>query len=763
MGIQSAYGGISNVNAGSLVHTTGSNAVGIFGNLNMSDSAVHTEGASATGLQGSASSGVDTTMTVQRSSVVTDGQSAVGADFYGISTARQALTMDQSSITTHGYSAHGLQVQGGAASSGDPIVAGVQLKDSSIEVFGDNASGARVLGTGASVALQDSDIAVHGTGAGIALETGGTVTVDGGSIVAQNNGVTFRGTAASQTNTLAVQNSRLANTDGIALTVTGKGAANMTFTNSRIDSGAGGLLDASGGSQTMFALNDHSQATGDVAVAGDTQVDMALDNGSQWQGAGNGINNLSLTQGSTWHMTGDSSVNNLSLSASTVQFEHTPGGDFKTLTVDGDLTGNGNFAMNTDLSTQQGDLLRVNGQTSGSHTLLIADSGVEPSAGGQQLMVVNGHGGDGAFALQGEHVDVGAFRYDLKKSADNWYLVNSAVVDPTLPVDPGTPTEPGNPGSPGNPPVIDPNPGNLSNGANAAVAAQSAAASLWNAQMNALVKRLGDLRMGKDDGGVWARGIGKSYKVDGGSSRGYDQNVTGLEIGADKAIPVQGGKVYLGAMVGSAHSDLDFGAGSSGDVDSKMGGVYATWIDDSGLYLDSVLKYSHFDNDIKSVTNVGEAVKGSDSTHGLGMDVEVGKRYNLEKGWFVEPQLELTAIKSQGSKYTTSNGLKVKSDDIDSLQSRVGALFGRNIHLDNGMQAQPYLKASYVTEHAGASDVNVNGYKLKADLPGNRAEVGFGTILQVSEHSKISLDAEYSKGHDIEEPYGINVGYRYLW
>ncbi|AZP69640.1 autotransporter outer membrane beta-barrel domain-containing protein [Pseudomonas poae] len=300
-------------------------------------------------------------------------------------------------------------------------------------------------------------------------------------------------------------------------------------------------------------------------------------------------------------------------------------------------------------------------------------------------------------------------------------------------------------------------------GANAAIAAQTASATLWSAQMNALVKRLGELRMGKDEGGVWTRAISKRFDVSEHSSRAYTQDISGVEVGADKAFAVNAGKVYVGAMVGAARSDQDFGEGASGTTDSKMFGVYATYLNDNGIYVDSVLKYSRFDNDIKMPTNLGQSVKGSYTTNGVGADIEVGKHIKLGDGWFVEPQLELTATRTQGANYTASNGLKVNADDMDSLQSRVGSLFGRSLALSNGMKAQPYVKASYITEHAGSTKVSVNGNKLDAELPGNRVELGFGGVLQVSEKSKISLDAEYAKGNSIEQPWGVNLGYRYLW
>lgn len=416
------------------------------------------------------------------------------------------------------------------------------------------------------------------------------------------------------------------------------------------------------------------------------------------------------------------------------------------MAIGGDLSGAGLFAMNTQIGELTGDLITVGGKTSGQHRLLIADSGLEPVTNDGVLTVVKTHGGDGKFSLEGGHVDAGAFRYTLSQNGEDWVLNSPAV---------GTPSDPGNSGL---------SPHNLSKGANSAVAAQGANAGLWGAQMNALVKRLGELRMGKDEGGVWTRAIGKKFNVDGGNtSRGFQQNITGVEIGADKAVTFDGGKVYLGAMIGSAHSQADFGEGSSGTTDSKLGGVYATFIYDTGWYVDSVLKYSHFDNQIKSVSNTGERVKGSADTDGVGMDVEVGKHIKLKDGWFVEPQLEITGTKTKGAKYTASNGMRVNASDVDSLQSRAGSLLGRDMVLDNGMQIQPYIKASYVQEHAGSSSVKVNGTKLNADLLGDRTEIGFGGIIQVSKNSKLSLDAEYAIGSNTEEPFGVTLGYRYTW
>ncbi|MNM79774.1 Pertactin autotransporter precursor [compost metagenome] len=340
-------------------------------------------------------------------------------------------------------------------------------------------------------------------------------------------------------------------------------------------------------------------------------------------------------------------------------------------------------------------------------------------------------------------------------------------IDPVTPVDPINPVDPVNPVNPVKPDNggtrLDPRPDTLSAGANAALGNQAATATLWNAEMNALVKRLGELRMGEDNGGVWARGIGKTFEVDNGDSRGFDQDVHGMEIGADTAIPLDGGKLYVGGMVGAAKSTQNYGDGSSGEIDSKLIGAYATWLDDNGYYVDTVAKYNRMDNEVKTTSNSGQQVKGSYKTDGYGADVEVGKHIKLNDGWFIEPQAELTYTHTEGASYTASNGLKVDADDADSLQGRVGALFGKSIKLDNGMAAQPYVKASYVHEFNGDSTVTVNSYELDNNIAGSRTEVGLGGVLQVSEKTKVSLDVEHAKGSNVEEPWAVNLGVRYLW
>lgn len=742
-----------------MVRTSGVDAIGVNVNRNatatLNDVQIFTSGANAFGIWVPDD---DSTLVASNVSIDTQGDGAIGV----FTQLGGHASLDGGQIHTAGSNAYALyagndssidgqnlSLQVGASSVGAFASDNSHITLNTVDLSGSETAIGLAAYSGSTIDVSNSSVRFSGVGArGLQANNGGTLHLDNVAVTADGMGSIGLQSLATDgvSNTFELKNTSIDAANGLGISVQG-GSATIDLSDSRID--AETLLVAAkrqvaGSSfvdtQDVHVTASRSQLSGAILVDA-LNSRLELTDNSSLTGTINGLDTLALDK-SLWQLTGNSQVGQLNMVDGQVNFV---GGPFNTLTINGDLTGNGSFLMNSDLASLQGDLLKVGGVIEGSHTLVVADSGNEPAAANGQLRLVDGNGGAGRFGLYGDHVDAGAFRYTLEQHGDDWFLVNTS----------GVPVDPSNPGTP--------DPERLSKGANAAIASQTAVATLWNSQMSALVKRLGELRIGKDEGGVWARAIGGRFNVSENSSRAFTQNNTGIEVGADKAIPLASGKVYVGGMVGTARSDLSFGEGASGVIDSKMIGAYATYLNDNGIYLDSVLKYSHFDTDIKMPTNLGDAVKGSYGSHGLGVDIEVGKHIALKDGWFVEPQLEIIATRTQGSQYTASNGLRVDAQNIDSLQSRVGSLFGRNIELGSGMKVQPYIKASYINEHAGDSHVNVNDNRFKTELPGDRVELGFGGIIQVSEKSKISMDAEYAKGSDIEQPWGVTVGYRYLW
>lgn len=698
--------------------------------LDMENSSISTKGNSAWGLSISNGSSVN----MRNVDLTTSGIYGLGMYFLAqvsadarnvnidttgdLSTALKASTFSkvdfqQANIKTAGSGSDAVFVENNSD---------INISSSTISTIGNDSHGLKIFGLysgldGGSISLSNSSLLTSGLNSSAIF-----------SNVAYGNDANYK------INDTALRSERAA-----AIQANGDGHLDVALKNSVIESGIEKLFITSSSAGTSSLSADNSRLKGNISVSSPSfDADFYLTNNSLWKGTGDGIDTMSL-KNSLWLMTGDSNVRNLVLNGSDVSFDHA-NGIFKTLTTN-TLNGNGRFLMNTDIAGLKGDLLVVKAadMASGTHQLVIADSGKEPANGNDRLMVVDTNGGDAKFDLYGDHVDAGVYQYGLLKDGNDWFLARSGGGSPKT----------------------------LSNGANAAVAAQSAGAYLWRAQMDTLLKRLGELRLGENgDGngdGAWVRGISKQFNFSENSSRAFTQNISGIEFGLDKAIQLDKAKVYLGVMAGNANTKLNYGDNVSGKTDSTMFGGYATYLADNGYYIDAVLKYSQFHNNIKYANNIGTPVKSSYKTPSIGESIEFGKRIKLENDWFIEPQFQVTTSHIQGGQYTNSNGLQVKANDVNYFDTRVGSIFGRSLTLDSGMKAQPYVKASYIDEHSDSSQVIVNGVKLNSNLPGDRLEVGLGGILQINEKSKVSLDIEYSKGKYVEEPLGLTVGYRYLW
>ncbi|KAB0496648.1 outer membrane autotransporter barrel domain-containing protein [Pseudomonas vancouverensis] len=478
-----------------------------------------------------------------------------------------------------------------------------------------------------------------------------------------------------------------------------------------------------------------------------------------------------INQGGLLQLKGDATLGRDSHIDGQVNFADPAINGFHTLTLEGPLIGNASFRMHTDLAALRGDLIEVQGPLSGQHTLVVADAGRAPSGAQQKLMLVDGNGGSGDFSLYGQTVDAGAFRYHLQQQGQDWYLVNlaePAPLDPAEAVEPGEPAQPGFPVAPADsvppaqPPRL-PQAETLSKGANAAVGNQTAAASLIHAQMSATTGHFAELRSSRDKGGLWVRGYGVEQRLNTDASRAFEQHINGLEMGADKALPFADGSLYIGALIGQGQARQDFGEASKGRIDSITVGGYASYLDRSGWYVDSALKYNRLNNTLDVTSNLGESVKAHYRNHAVSAEVQAGKTFDLGRGWFVEPQAGLQVARISATSYSASNGLQVEEDSLTSVQSRVGGLFGRELHLDNGMTIRPYVKAAWVAELAGDSHVKVNGAKLDNRLPGSRTEIGGGMSVAMADNQTVYAEGSYTKGNDIEQPWAVTVGYRYNW
>ena len=298
--------------------------------------------------------------------------------------------------------------------------------------------------------------------------------------------------------------------------------------------------------------------------------------------------------------------------------------------------------------------------------------------------------------------------------------------------------------------------------------AQMALGSMWRIEGNNLMKRMGDLRSDKEaaQGGVWARYYRGELSADSAYDRNFSQDYTAFQGGIDKVQDYKGGKLYTGIAINRIDGNAGYTAGS-GDLSSTGVGLYASWLGGKGHYLDVIARGSKLTNDFKLVDLSGNAAKADYDTWAYGISAEYGYRQNLNAGWFVEPQAELSLGHLGSADYTTSNGVSVKQDSVNSAVVRLGFLGGKEFTI-GGHPSNAYVKASALHDFGGNG--GATGYyensslALKTgDLTGTWYEIGLGANLGIAKNSNLYFDALKTFGGNLRTDWQFNAGLRFTF
>jgi len=298
--------------------------------------------------------------------------------------------------------------------------------------------------------------------------------------------------------------------------------------------------------------------------------------------------------------------------------------------------------------------------------------------------------------------------------------------------------------------------------------AQMALGSMWRIEGNNLMKRMGELRSDKEaaEGGVWARYYRGELSADSAYDRSFSQDYTAFQGGIDKVQDYKGGKLYTGIAVNRIDSNTGYTAGS-GDLSSTGVGVYASWLGGKGHYLDVIARGSKLANDFKLVDLSGNAAKADYDTWAYGISAEYGYRQQLNAGWFVEPQAELSLGRMGSADYTTSNDVTIRQDAVNSAVVRLGFLGGKEFTI-GGRASNAYVKASLLHDFGG--DGGATGYYENSslalqtgDLTGTWYEIGLGANLGIAKNSNLYFDALKTFNGTVRTDWQFNAGLRFTF
>lgn len=503
---------------------------------------------------------------------------------------------------------------------------------------------------------------------------------------------------------------------------------------------------------TLNLSNAESYLNGKISVTGDfSQEDDAkkLEVNSM---------KLGLSNGGTWNVTGDSFVNELTLDGGVINILKTEETGVSTLAegISNEYyqgKNDGTTTLNIGNLTGKGGTVTVESAITDDKQLEVQEVvlNVEDTEGSNKPNLDLGLSGVNTDDLAENNISAEKALGELKNKVTGTGAEN---IDQTLFVDGGTLT--------GKVTAELDSTGNITNIQQAKETPTTAAIRdltainylSWKQEMSSLSQRMGELRDSSAEHGVWARVYGG--KVENGSQ--YDNEYQTYQVGYDKKYTVDNGRVYLGYLVSYTDGETDYSYGT-GENYSVGAGIYATWMNNNGHYVDVLYKVSRLNNkfDMKDV----EDVKGDYDTYGISLSAEYGKRFDITEKWFAEPSVGMHLGRLGDETYTTDGGIEISQDSIYTAEGRVGAAVGYKFS-DKG---NIYARTHVVKEFAGEVDTEYerNGAynSTSEDFGDTWFEFGVGANYRFTENMNVYADIEKTGDSTVDTKWQANLGFRY--
>ncbi|WP_420252454.1 autotransporter outer membrane beta-barrel domain-containing protein, partial [Citrobacter freundii] len=291
------------------------------------------------------------------------------------------------------------------------------------------------------------------------------------------------------------------------------------------------------------------------------------------------------------------------------------------------------------------------------------------------------------------------------------------------------------------------------------------AAATARLEIDSLNKRLGELRQNQQQNGLWIRYKGGEMESDNGS---YFKNLYSFwQLGYDNKEEGEQSVWTRGIAAHYMRGNADFTYGT-GDNKSYGGSLYAAWNrPEKQDYLDLVLKYSRHESDFNYRNVYGNMGVADSSTWSISASAEYGREFSLGESSFIEPQAQLVYTRLDEARYTTSSGLRVRQNDIDSVIGRVGLRGG--YRFEERPDSDIYVKLDLLHEFAGDRDVTVWGKDASMTVREGGSDswinYGIGTNIHLTQNnnSRLYVDLERSAGGDIDMNWQVNAGFRMEW
>ncbi|OTQ72786.1 MULTISPECIES: autotransporter outer membrane beta-barrel domain-containing protein [unclassified Gilliamella] len=455
-----------------------------------------------------------------------------------------------------------------------------------------------------------------------------------------------------------------------------------------------------------------------------------------------GIIKMNLDNGASWEINQDWSYITELSGQGNIKFIND--NNFGKLTIE-NLKGASTFNLRTDIAAQQSDKIIISKSSDtnrtvsaeGTHTINLINNGSAQTTGNEKLTLVeiDDDAINTAEFKTNHDVELGGYQYSLNKDGNDYVLTGQPITSST-PIESSAP---------------------ITSSAMASAGFLNANYLMNYVETQTLLKRLGDMRTSGKFGDVWLRGFtGKLDSFSGGKLSKFDMSYHGFQFGADKQLS-ENSPFVVGAFVGQTYGDPDYRKGD-GSLRSFNTGLYGTYLDNSGFYIDAVAKYDRQKNHFKVKDTANNRVQGTGHSNGLGLSMELGQKFKIND-FYIEPQTQFSYSHQNDTSIKASNGLRVKLGNYNSLIGRASALLGYEFNSDKN-SVNIYAKTGIVREFDGDTYYKLNNHKESHSFKGNWWNNGVGINANINQKHNIYLDLESSPGNKFDL-LQVNGGYRY--
>lgn len=590
-----------------------------------------------------------------------------------------------------------------------------------------NTETAKAPENAASVDINVDNIVINGSDLGISAFSNGQMNINGNLTVNATNAIDTRGNATININTDG-KHTTVLNGDIVFETPNSPGDAQNS--GKIINSNVNINLSGEGSSWTGRAYQEYK-------IDGE-YVDKVELEAPEYHGNVTGFK-MSINDGASWNMTGDSFINNVNLTDDGVINMQESATEFNATEI-----GLNEGIINLQGENQEVNVTNLNGTGGTVNTNSLDNKMTIDTIDDSTSITVNGSG-EIADAILGGN----ATAQDLadvvttgsggsEKSAASQITTDEGIIAGKITADVNADGKITNT-------VYAKNTTNLGLSNLAAINLMT-----WRQENNDMNKRLGELRDSKGEHGVWARMVRGEVEYE-----SIKNQYNYYQIGYDEKLSTDPNWT-VGMFLTRTEGNSTFRTGSAENNHTGVG-VYGSYLKDDGSFIDLVAKYARIDSDFNANGGVGS---GDYNTNGYSVSAEYGKRFEQGNGFWIEPQVELTYGTVGAVDYTTSNGAKVRQEGMDSLVGRVGFSIGKDIKAGN-----IYARASYLYDFDGETEVTMSHSGIsdvyEQDLGGGWFEVGLGANINLSDATHLYFDVEKTYGGDVATPWQWSAGIRY--